>query len=353
MGNDHQTFSLPEGDVMILESEKFPSMDEAEVVRKALARPIDSAQLSQLVGNKDKVRILYSDVTRLWVRHHVFMPLILNELNKGGVKDKNVYGVCALGDHRDQTDAEFRKLLGVEAYNRLKGRIYNHHSRDEENIYLGRTTFGSPVEVNKRVTKADKIILTGGIVYHFLFGWGGGKKAIMPGVSSRRSIMANHGLALNSVGLDPNARAGKMKGNRCSEDALEVASFLDPTFLFNVVVNKQIGAAVAGNWITAHEKGAEICEKYYGVPIKEQADLTIISCGGYPQDINFYQSYKTLYNAESVTKPGGVIILLTESREGMGNKDFYHMFIDYSDVERKEELRKNYTIGGLIRITPI
>jgi nickel-dependent lactate racemase len=264
-----------------------------------------------------------------------------------------VYAICATGDHRDQTEDEFKKLLGEESYEKLKGRIYNHHARnDDENVYLGETTFGTPVEINKKVLEADKVILTGGIVVHFLQGFGGGKKAIMPGVSSRRSIMRNHGLALDPEPgkcLDPRVRAGIMKGNPVSEDAMQVASFVNPWFLVNSVVNtkRRIAYIVAGNYITAHEKGAKFCHEYTSVKIDRLADLSIVSCGGYPADINFYQTYKVLYNADLATRPGGAIILLTESREGMGNDDFYHMFIDYkNNKEREMSLRANYTIGG-------
>ena len=357
IGSKTVTFEYEDHDVIkVLESKPFPNIsdqEEKEIVRKALEKPIDSAPLHEIVKKGDRICILFSDVTRLWVRHHVFMPLILKELERGGVNLEDVCAVCGNGDHRDQTEEEFKQLLGEEAYEKLKGRIYNHHARiDEENIHLGETTQGTPVEINKKVLDADKVILTGGIVHHFLDGFGGGKKAVMPGVSSRRSIMKNHSLALHPVpgkGLDPKVGAGIMRGNRLSEDSVEVASFVNPLFLVNAVVSTKhrIAYIAAGNYITAHERGAEFCDQYYKVKIDKLADLTIVSCGGYPADINFYQTYKTLYNAERATKPGGAIILLTESREGMGNDDFYHMFIDYkNNKEREAALRAHYTIGG-------
>ena len=353
IGDRYQSFGYEEEDtkVKVLEPIYFPTPESEEaLVKKALERPIDSAPLSELVKSGDRVCIIFSDITRLWVRHHVFMPFILDELNRGGVKD--IYAVCGNGDHRDHTEEEFKKLLGERSYDRLKGRIYGHHARDpEELVSLGKTTFGTPVKINKKVAEADKVILTGGIVYHFLDGWSGGKKSIMPGVSSRESIFTNHSLALRpeeGKGLDPAVSAGIMRGNRVSDDAVEVASFVNPTFLLNVVLTpERIGAVVAGNYITAHREGAKICEKYYGAQIDRLADLSIVSCGGYPADINFYQTYKTLYNAERATRPGGIIILLSESREGMGNEDFYHMFIDYkNNSEREKALREKYTIGG-------
>jgi len=357
IGDKEESFDYDDSDVIgILESKPFPDItdeEEIKIVQRALEKPIDSAPLHQIVKKGNKVCILFSDVTRLWVRLHVFMPLILEELERGGVKLKDVYAICGNGDHRDETEEEFKKLLGEESYEKLKGRIYNHHARnDDENVYLGETTLGTPVEINKKVLKADKVILTGGIVHHFLDGFGGGKKAIMPGVSSRRSIMKNHSLGLHpepGKGLNPKVAAGIMSGNPLSEDSVQVASFVNPWFLVNSVVSTKhrIAYIVAGNYITAHEKGAEFCNEYASVKIDRLADLSIVSCGGYPADINFYQTYKTLYNAERATRPGGAIILLTESREGMGNDDFYHMFTDHkNNKEREMALRADYTIGG-------
>ncbi|MCD6420031.1 MAG: nickel-dependent lactate racemase [Synergistetes bacterium] len=355
IGDKSITFKYESKDIIdILQSKPFPEVEnEEDIVKKALEKPTDSAPLKSIVRPKDKVCILFSDMTRLWVRHHIFMPFILEELKAAGVKDENMCAICGNGDHRDNTEEEFKLLLGEKPYSFLKGRIYNHHARsEEENVHLGETTFGTPVEINRHILEADKVILTGGIVHHFLDGFGGGKKAIMPGVSSRKSIMKNHSLALHPIpgkGLDPNVGAGIMRGNRLSEDSVEVASFINPAFLVNSVVttSHKIAYIAAGNYITAHEKGAEFCNEHYSVKIDTLADLTIISCGGYPADINFYQTYKTLYNAERATKPGGVIILLTESREGIGNDDFYSMFKNYpNNAEREKALRENYTIGG-------
>lgn len=338
----------------ILKPKEMPKhQSEEKPVIEALAKPINSAPLREIVKKGEKVCILFSDMTRLWVRHHVFMPFILKELKNAGVIDEDIFAICANGDHRDHTEEEFEKILGKEAYAFLKGRIYNHRARNkEEVVYLGKTSYGTPVEINRRLLEADKVILTGGIVHHFLYGFGGGKKSIMPGVSSRDSIMKNHGLALHpepGKGLDPSVCSGVMRGNRVSEDALEVASFIKPAFLINTIVNpeRRIAHVVAGDYVAAHEEGARLYNEYCSVEIEELAELTIISCGGYPEDINLYQTYKTLYNAEKATKEGGVIILLSECREGIGNEDFYQTLVNYRDSkEREMALRENYTIGG-------
>ena len=46
----------------------------------------------------------------------------------------------------------------------------------------------------------------------------------------------------------------------------------------------------------------------FGVEIEEQADIVIATAGGYPKDINLYQTQKTIDNAVYAMKPGGVVV---------------------------------------------
>ena len=96
-----------------------------------------------------------------------------------------------------------------------------------------------------------------------------------------------------------------------------------PTFLLNVVVNdeQKIIGAFAGNWVTAHRAACDLVDRLYGVPAHEKTPLVIASAGGYPKDLNFYQTIKTLCNAQEVSQEGGTIILVTKSDEGFGNED--------------------------------
>jgi nickel-dependent lactate racemase len=87
IGDREETFYYDDSDVIrVLESKLFPDItdeEEIRVVQRALEKPIDSAPLHQMVKKGDRVCILFSDATRLWVRHHVFMPFILKELERG------------------------------------------------------------------------------------------------------------------------------------------------------------------------------------------------------------------------------------------------------------------------------
>jgi len=351
IGNKKLSFLFPQKNLIkVLEPKELSSLDEKKAIKQALENPIGTARLSEIVNRGEKVAIVVSDITRLWVRSNVFLPFILAELNNGEIPDKDIFIVLGNGAHRDQTPEEMKLILGKEVYSRV--RVHNHHCKNKDELtYLGRTTYSTPVWLNRRVVEADRVILTGGIVYHFLSGWSGGKKAVLPGIASFHCIMANHSLGLHPEerkGLNPDVCAGKMKNNPVSDDAIQAANFLKPDFILNVVLNNEqrFGNIVAGDMIKAHETGCRIVEEYFGVEIKEKAGLVIISCGGYPKDIDFYQSYKTLYNADRAVRKGGVVIIVAECHEGIGNDNFYRIFTDFeNNIEREKFLRKNYEIG--------
>ncbi|MGM0651864.1 MAG: lactate racemase domain-containing protein [Bacillota bacterium] len=184
----------------------LPGSDsEEKLINDALAKPVDSPPLSQLVNKGEKACIIIGDMTRVWARYHLLVPPLLDHLNRGGIPDENVIIISATSDHREQSADEHRTLVGDEVYDRVK--VVDHRAREADNmVYMGDTSYGTPVFTNRQVAEADRVILTGGIVYHFLAGWGDGKKAIIPGVAGYKTIMKNHSLVFHpeeGCGLNP------------------------------------------------------------------------------------------------------------------------------------------------------
>lgn len=326
---------------------------EEEIIQAALEHPVSSARLCELVHAGEKVCVVIPDATRSWQKTDVYLPFVVEELHRGGVKDEDIVFISALGTHRKQTEAEHRQLLGPKLADRFK--VLDHDCNDKGNlVYLGTTTFGTPVWVNKTAMDCDHIVLTGGIVYHFLAGWSGGKKYILPGISSYETVMANHGLSLSperGQGAHPDVRSGNIHNNLLHLDMVEAASFVRPTFLFNVVTAEgKIAGAVAGHYLDAHAKGCAMVDAIDGVAIREKADLVIATAGGSPKDVNLYQSIKTLINAREATKPGGTMIVMTESPEGLGgNAEVQDMILNYDTVlEREDALNKDYSISKYV-----
>ena len=323
---------------------------ETDIILEALDNPIGSQRLRMLVKSGETVCIIISDITRAWQRPDIYLPYIIKELNESGIKDEDITFICATGSHRRQSEEEHKILLGEKLAKRFE--VIDHDCRDEENLMnIGTTSFGTPVIINKTALQCDHIVLTGAIVFHDLVGFGGGKKSILPGIAAYESIMANHKLSLNpNLGEGTNflVCGGNVVNNPVHLDMLEAAAFVKPTFLFNVIIDEagNIVKAVAGDYIKAHEAGQRMVDEVDSIDIKEQADIVVVSAGGYPKDIDFYQASKALINAKEASKKDGVIILLAECIEGFGGNEVRQILEEFSDnYSREKALREIFSIA--------
>ena len=274
------------------------------------------------------------------------MPVFVNEMNRLGVPDENMRIVFSLGTHRVMTHEEMVEQVGKEVASRIK--MYNSVATNVDDFeYFGDTSRGTPVWINKLLCDVDHVILTGTIVHHYFSGYGGGRKAILPGCAAMETVRKNH-----SWMLDPHAGLGIMEGNPCYEDQMEgVALFAKgrSLFLFNAVLNAkhEFLKMFAGDYIKAHKVACSFVDEVYGCVIPKEADLVIASCGGYPKDINVYQMQKTMDNAMCAVREGGVVILLAECIEGSGSAKLEETFKRLKTPEAiRKELEDNFQIGA-------
>lgn len=325
--------------------------DEAAAVRKALREPVGSAPLREVIQPADTVVIIVSDVTRL-VHTAQMLPVIVEELNSIGVQDKQITVVTAQGTHRAHTPEEDVLVCGEDMARRL--RIVQHDCRDKENLVcIGTTSFGNEVYINKLVAEADKVILTGAVSFHPMAGFGGGRKAVLPGVAGYETIMRNHVLALTKDvggGCNPLCETSLLAHNPLHEDMKEAAEMLQAAFLVNTVftADGELYEVVGGHWYDAWKKGCDDLLRIASVPIQQQADVTIGSAGGFPKDMNLYQSTKAHMNAVFATKPGGIMIFTLDCPDIKEPAIFTDWFFR-SDLEAFEkDLRADFSIPAFV-----
>ena len=311
---------------------------EAEVER-ALKAPIGSPRLKGLVHPGETVAIVTSDLTRPMPTFKV-MPALLDELYAGGVSPKDITLVFALGSHRKQTDEEKRRLAGERAWNEIRC----VDSDPDDCVSFGTTSRGTPVDITRVVAEADRRICLGNIEYHYFAGYSGGAKAIMPGVSTRAAIQANH-----SRMVLPEAKAGALETNPLRMDIEEAGAMVGIDFIVNVVLSehKEILCAVAGDAVKAHREGCRFLDRLYRKELKEPADIVLVSQGGAPKDLNLYQTQKALDNAKHAVKDGGVIILIGSCKEGLGERTFEEWMTTAPDAHSLiERIGREFKLGG-------
>jgi nickel-dependent lactate racemase len=333
-----------EGSILsVLSGRKIaPLTNPEEKIKRVLKYPISSKSLYETFMPGEKVAIVVSDRTRN-VAATVFLPVIINELNSVGIADKDIFIVFACGTHRLHTKDEHARIVGDAVARRV--RLMDHDCDDRSNlVMLGTTSRGTKVEVNKKVAEAGRVILTGAITYHYFAGYGGGRKAVLPGISAFQTIQTNHKLCLDSE----KASTGILAGNPVHEDMLEAAEMLDPDLIFNVIMDDsgRIGAVFAGNLAAAHEAGCEALDASYKIRIDKKAKFVIASAGGGSKDLNFVQSHKAMENASRVLEEGGTMILLGESSEGFPSGEYMKYVNMGSAAAIEDELHRNFTIPG-------
>ena len=316
--------------------------DELRIVREALAAPIGSRRLREIVQPGESVAIIVNDITRL-TRTDLMLEPLFEELAQAGVADDDVFIMFALGIHRRQTEAERRQIVGDAIYNRV--RTYDHDCRDAAGlVHIGRTSFGNEVWINRRVWEADRIILTGEIIYHLIAGYSGGRKSLVPGVAGFETTTFNHRMIFH-----PGSRSGLLDGNPAHEDLLQACRLGRPDFLLNVVLRPDgaLARAVAGHYDEAHRAGCRAVDEILSIDINEPYDLLIASAGGHPVDIDLRQAHKGLENACLALKPGGSIVFFAECPDGAGIRSFEDYINRYDDDRAmRAALEREFVVGG-------
>ena len=307
--------------------------DESKEIADALKNPLGSKSLYEIAKEKKgKVVIVVNDITRTTPTSKLVLPM-LKELMQAGITRKDITFLVATGTHRKNTPQELEKMLSSEATRNFN--VVNHDSNDLEQLKLiGTTQRGVPVEINKIFCEADIKILTGTIAPHQSAGYSGGRKSILPGIAGAKTLSIHHSYPLRMKG----PAMGKIEGNHFSEEAIEAARIAGVDFILNAVQNskKEIVKVVAGDFIEAWLEGVKWARKIHEVPAsKIKPDIVITSPGGFPRDINLYQTQKSIAPAEIIIKEGVTIIVLSECIKGLGGgANFYNWLNEADNIDK-------------------
>lgn len=347
IGENKVKLLLPNGKVL----KKYDVNSENEIIEKALKNSLFGYSLDEWLVDKRDIVILVPDITRN-CSVNIYLTIILEYLKERGFDKSNVKIIIATGNHRPCNESEIKRLVGEFVYNNY--RIYNHNSTDNL-IYIGTSKSGNKIYINKDVYEADGILATGNITYHNFAGYSGGRKIILPGVCGRETIIYNHKLMVNNNEMCDKCQIGILKDNPIHEDMMNVVRLLDEDgnkiYSLNVITNMygQIIAAFSGHIEDVFEKGVEYIEKNYCINVEHKGNVVICSAGGYPYDMNFYQSFKSLYSANRIAKENGYIFLVSECKDGLGEsyeKFKYWFMLDVDEIVHR--LNENFDVVGQI-----
>ena len=340
-GKEKVELNIPDKNILdFISGENIsPGLNEDKIIIQALENPVKSRKLSEMALGRRSACIIASDITRPCPSYK-FLPRLVEELNKGDIENKNIKVVLGIGIHRKHTEDEKKKLVGNYIYEHIK----TIDSDPSKSKLIGHTSRGTPLEVFEEVLGSDLLIATGSIEYHYFAGYSGGSKAVMPGICARKSIQFNH-----SMMLDERAVAGNFFDNPVRQDIEEAGRLAGIDFIFNVILddNKNIIAAVAGKNNEAYLEGIKKYDSIYGREVEKAADIVITSQGGYPKDMNLYQSQKALENVKGIVAGNGTVILVASCCEGFGEDIFEKWMADCRDYDYiSRRLKREFVLGG-------
>jgi nickel-dependent lactate racemase len=279
-----------------------PKLTE-EQIRRRLTHPVGTEGLRELAKGRKECVILVNDLSRPFKAHYV-LPLVLDELHRGGITDDHIRFVIAPGNHFALTLDQIVKILGEDIPEKYL--VFNHNCY-ENNVFIGETEQGNSVNVNKEVMDCDLKISVHGIIPHGRAGFGGGAKIVIPGIASLDTTYYNHNK------LNAGRGKGRIEGNIARKDMEEATRMIGLDFIVNQIINGSMECCelVCGDPVAAHREGVKIARQHYVTQIVEDVDIAIGN--GYPMDDEAYKGFGICLES---LRAGGDVVLLIHCPEG-------------------------------------
>lgn len=323
-GKGSISFERPPGLLGIIEPKTSVVRPLDDLLKESIMEPVSGQRLHKAI-RKNKpghVVVVVSDITRKIAHYERILRFLVAELVSAGIDERNIEFVVALGTHPKHTADENTFLYGTlpRDFN------FTQHDCHRDLARVGKTSTGLDVWVNRRVKDADFVITTGRVDFHYLAGYSGGRKSILPGVASHETIRNNHKkLVRNGVCI------GQIDGNIIAQEMAEAAGLLGIDYLLNVVETPQrdIARVFSGDPEGTFQEAVGYFVAARRVSIPAQADCVIVSAGGFPQDKNFYHTHKSINLAMQALKKKGSVILIGQCAEGFGNEKFMQLMLEH------------------------
>jgi len=299
----------------VVQATRAQGANEREILTRALAHPVGSAPLGAFLAGSTDTVVIVNDAKRPTPTAKI-LDLIRPELEGAA----ELTFVIATGTHRPPTPEEVAAILG-DAEDIPGAAVVVHDARSAcDMTYLGRTARGTEVHLSTLVVDAGRIVTIGSVEPHYFAGFTGGRKTFLPGVASYETIRQNHNHALAD-----GSRLMALEGNPVHEDMLDALAFLGnrPIFTITTVVDdeRRVCAASAGDIHGAFRSAVSEAREMFSVDVAGRSDI-VVAVARSPVDSDLYQAHKAIESARLALEAGGILILVAECREGLGNDAF-------------------------------
>ena len=262
--------------VMDMAGHNLPVLTPQQIAAQS-NEPIGSKSLRELAEGKKTVAISFDDLTRTTPAYAV-TPWLMSELAKAGIQDENVLFIGSFGTHRAMTQEEVARKLGPDIAKRY---AWLNHDVFDNVKEVGTTTRGNKILLNQTFLGADLKICISGVKVHQDAGYGGGAKAILPGLAALPTVEYNHTQILTKVRTTGPVKIFK---NDMRLDMIEAARMAKVDYTVQILYNDRLRPTRiwAGDIVEAHHAGVRVAAKTYCTPTLKDADIVVANA--YPQN---------------------------------------------------------------------
>jgi nickel-dependent lactate racemase len=305
----------------IIQKKKMPLLSDPEgALTNAFSLPVGCKTLAEEVKGCQSVCILICDITRP-VPNSIVLPAIIQELIQSGIPPNAITLLVATGFHRPNEGDELAELIGNDWV--LKSiRAVNHFSRNEaDHRYLGTTPRGTPVKLERRFLDADLRLVVGLVEPHFMAGYSGGRKVVLPGIAHEDTIKVLH-----STKILQHERAANclLEGNPLHEELLQAVRMAGKILAVNTVIDefRNLSFVNFGLIEESHSAAVSFARPFFEIPVARKFKTVITSASGYPLDKTYYQTIKGMVGVTDILEPDADIFIVSECSEGLGSREY-------------------------------
>ena len=298
----------------LMQGHDAPEIGDEEI-RQALGEPLGTPALSEMANGSGSVVILFDDLERPTPAHRI-VPFVLDELHRGGIRDDQIRFVAAIGSHQAMMREGFVKKLGEDIVERYP--VYNHNIYDNL-VDVGETSLGTRVLINREVAAGDLKVGIGGVISYYGKGsYNGGGKIILPGVSGIETIHDFHVAARQrAAGRPPVPGSEGIPPHWVNIEEAARLAHLD--MKVDCVLNnrRQIVGVFAGDFVKTRRRACVLAQETYVTSVAPPSDVVVLNT--YPKED---QPMKGLWIAVQSVKPGGDLVILSHSANGLSHPHY-------------------------------
>lgn len=304
-----------------IEKKDMPLLeDPQQSLQHVLSHPVGAPSLEESVRTASSACILICDITRP-VPNVTLLPVLIRRLISAGIKADAITVLVATGLHRPNEGDELLELVGNQwVLDTVK--VVNHFARnDEDHVDLGQTTDGLPIRLDRRFVRADLKIVTGLVEPHFMAGFSGGRKVIMPGIAHQDAIRRFHTAHYLE---NPKAANCVLEGNPLHAAQQDIVRKLPMVTAINTVIDEQRRIAFInyGEIEKSHTEAVNFLRPFIEIQVPQKFSTVVTSAGGYPLDHTYYQTVKGMVGAMDILRPGGNLVIVSKCSGGMGSAEY-------------------------------